>query len=119
MSDAPGDSPRIHLPLNYPPGSPDLGRHYRSNSPLPSIQLQPQSPSASKKHQVVQDLPPANTFVGTGDTTSTGSEQYSDYSYRTNPPKYPSKQVGQPFRLSTPQPPPHPYHGAIWTEVWE
>ncbi|EGW13452.1 Protocadherin-1 [Cricetulus griseus] len=93
MSDAPGDSPRIHLPLNYPPGSPDLGRHYRSNSPLPSIQLQPQSPSASKKHQVVQDLPPANTFVGTGDTTSTGSEQYSDYSYRTNPPKYPSKQL--------------------------
>ncbi|XP_012412337.1 protocadherin-1 isoform X2 [Trichechus manatus latirostris] len=119
MSDAPGDSPRIHLPLNYPPGSPDLGRHYRSNSPLPSIQLQPQSPSASKKHQVVQDLPPANTFVGTGDTTSTGSEQYSDYSYRTNPPKYPSKQVGQPLWLSTPQPPPHPYHGAIWTEVWE
>ncbi|EPY81407.1 protocadherin 1 isoform 2 precursor-like protein [Camelus ferus] len=93
MSDTPGDSPRIHLPLNYPPGSPDLGRHYRSNSPLPSIQLQPQSPSASKKHQVVQDLPPANTFVGTGDTTSTGSEQYSDYSYRTNPPKYPSKQL--------------------------
>uniref|UniRef100_G3UEF6 Cadherin domain-containing protein n=1 Tax=Loxodonta africana TaxID=9785 RepID=G3UEF6_LOXAF len=119
MSDAPGDSPRIHLPLNYPPGSPDLGRHYRSNSPLPSIQLQPQSPSASKKHQVVQDLPPANTFVGTGDTTSTGSEQYSDYSYRTNPPKYPSKQVGQPLRLSTPRPLPHPYHGAIWTEVWE
>uniref|UniRef100_A0A2I3GQ39 Protocadherin 1 n=1 Tax=Nomascus leucogenys TaxID=61853 RepID=A0A2I3GQ39_NOMLE len=119
MSDAPGDSPRIHLPLNYPPGSPDLGRHYRSNSPLPSIQLQPQSPSASKKHQVVQDLPPANTFVGTGDTTSTGSEQYSDYSYRTNPPKYPSKQVGQPFQLSTPRPLPHPYHGAIWTEVWE
>ncbi|XP_023371473.1 protocadherin-1 isoform X4 [Otolemur garnettii] len=57
------------------------------------VKLQPQSPSASKKHQVVQDLPPANTFVGTGDTTSTGSEQYSDYSYRTNPPKYPSKQL--------------------------
>ena len=51
MSDAPGDSPRIHLPLNYPPGSPDLGRHYRSNSPLPSIQLQPQSPSASKRRR--------------------------------------------------------------------
>lgn len=88
-----GDSPRIHLPLNYPPGSPDLGRHYRSNSPLPSIQLQPQSPSASKKHQAVQDLPAANTFVGTGDNNSTGSDQYSDYSYKANPPKY-SKQVG-------------------------
>uniref|UniRef100_A0A6I8NQ13 Protocadherin 1 n=1 Tax=Ornithorhynchus anatinus TaxID=9258 RepID=A0A6I8NQ13_ORNAN len=95
MSDAPGDSPRIHLPLNYPPGSPDLGRHYRSNSPLPSIQLQPQSPSASKKHQVVQDLPATNTFVGTGDSASTGSEPYSDYGYRANPPKYPSKQLPQ------------------------
>ncbi|XP_074068835.1 protocadherin-1 isoform X4 [Macrotis lagotis] len=105
MSDAPGDSPRIHLPLNYPPGSPDLGRHYRSNSPLPSIQLQPQSPSASKKHQVVQDLPPANTFVGTGDTTSTGSEQYSDYSYRTNPPKYPSKQIQVPDEVPRPAAP--------------
>ncbi|XP_075712325.1 protocadherin-1 isoform X6 [Rhinoderma darwinii] len=93
MSDSVGDSPRIHLPLNYPPGSPDLGRHYRSNSPLPSIQLQPQSPSASKKHQVVQDLPAANTFVGTGDNTSTGSDQYSDYSYRTNPQKYNHKQL--------------------------
>ncbi|XP_037531119.1 protocadherin-1 [Nematolebias whitei] len=87
------DSPRIHLPLNYPPGSPDLGRHYRSNSPLPSIQLQPQSPSASKKHQAVQDLPATNTFVGTGDNNSTGSDQYSDYSYKANPPKYSSKQL--------------------------
>ncbi|XP_069055591.1 protocadherin-1 isoform X1 [Pleurodeles waltl] len=93
MNDSVTDSPRIHLPLNYPPGSPDLGRHYRSNSPLPSIQLQPQSPSASKKHQVVQDLPAANTFVGTGDNTSTGSDQYSDYSYRTNPQKYNHKQL--------------------------
>ncbi|XP_047209744.1 protocadherin-1-like isoform X1 [Girardinichthys multiradiatus] len=87
------DSPRIHLPLNYPPGSPDLGRHYRSNSPLPSIQLQPQSPSASKKHQAVQDLPATNTFVGTGDNNSTGSDQYSDYSYKANPPKYNNKQL--------------------------
>ncbi|XP_036425193.1 protocadherin-1 isoform X2 [Colossoma macropomum] len=74
-------------------GSPDLGRHYRSNSPLPSIQLQPQSPSASKKHQAVQDLPATNTFVGTGDNNSTGSDQYSDYSYKTNPPKYSTKQL--------------------------
>uniref|UniRef100_A0A8C5FR99 Protocadherin 1b n=1 Tax=Gadus morhua TaxID=8049 RepID=A0A8C5FR99_GADMO len=96
------DSPRIHLPLNYPPGSPDLGRHYRSNSPLPSIQLQPQSPSASKKHQAVQDLPATNTFVGTGDNTSTGSDQYSDYSYKANPPKYSSKQSSTPRRTNIP-----------------
>lgn len=94
INDNVNDSPRIHLPLNYPPGSPDLGRHYRSNSPLPSIQLQPQSPSASKKHQAVQDLPATNTFVGTGDNNSTGSDQYSDYSYKANPPKYSNKQVG-------------------------
>jgi len=98
-----GAGPRIHLPLNYPPGSPDLGRHYRSNSPLPSIQLQPQSPSASKKHQAVQELPAANTFVGTGDNTSTGSDQYSDYSYKANPPKY-SKQVGDHDRYWARQP---------------
>uniref|UniRef100_A0A8C2FH30 Protocadherin domain-containing protein n=1 Tax=Cyprinus carpio TaxID=7962 RepID=A0A8C2FH30_CYPCA len=86
--------PRIHLPLTYPPGSPDLGRHYRSNSPLPSIQLQAQSPSASQKHQAVQELPAANTFVGTGgDDNSTGSDQYSDYSYKTNQPKYSTKTV--------------------------
>ncbi|XP_061832506.1 protocadherin-1-like isoform X1 [Nerophis lumbriciformis] len=95
INDTVSDSPRIHLPLNYPPGSPDLGRHYRSNSPLPSIQLQPQSPSASKKHQAVQDLPATNTFVGTGDNNSTGSDQYSDYSYKANPPKYSNKQMPQ------------------------
>uniref|UniRef100_A0A8C2HLU8 Protocadherin domain-containing protein n=1 Tax=Cyprinus carpio TaxID=7962 RepID=A0A8C2HLU8_CYPCA len=86
--------PLIHLPLTYPPGSPDLGRHYRSNSPLPSIQLQAQSPSASQKHQAVQELPAANTFVGTGgDDNSTGSDQYSDYSYKTTQPKYSTKTV--------------------------
>ncbi|XP_038652282.1 protocadherin-1-like isoform X3 [Scyliorhinus canicula] len=88
INESSSDSPRIHLPLNCNPGSPDLGRHYRSNSPLPSIQLHPQSPTAGKKHQVVQDLPATNTFVGTGDNNSTGSDQYSDYSYKANPPKY-------------------------------
>ncbi|XP_038849530.1 protocadherin-1-like [Salvelinus namaycush] len=113
INDSVNDSPRIHLPLNYPPGSPDLGRHYRSNSPLPSIQLQPQSPSASKKHQAVQDLPATNTFVGTGDNNSTGSDQYSDYSYKANPPKYSNKQVGDYFPTAV-------YNRNImWTdEVW-
>ncbi|XP_041049702.1 protocadherin-1-like isoform X3 [Carcharodon carcharias] len=93
INESSSDSPRIHLPLNCNPGSPDLGRHYRSNSPLPSIQLHPQSPTAGKKHQVVQDLPATNTFVGTGDNNSTGSDQYSDYSYKTNPPKYNKQEV--------------------------
>ncbi|XP_046872959.1 protocadherin-1-like [Hypomesus transpacificus] len=114
INDNVNDSPRIHLPLNYPPGSPDLGRHYRSNSPLPSIQLQPQSPSASKKHQAVQELPATNTFVGTGDNTSTGSDQYSDYSYKANLPKYSSKQVGDYFANTTGY-----NRNIMWTnEVW-
>ncbi|KAK1800276.1 hypothetical protein P4O66_000320 [Electrophorus voltai] len=55
-------------------------------------ELQAQSPSASQKHQAVQDLPATNTFVGTGgDDNSTGSDQYSDYSYKTNQPKYSTK----------------------------
>lgn len=120
-------SPRIHLPLNYPPGSPDLGRHYRSNSPLPSIQLQPHSPSASRKHQAVQDLPATNTFVGTAgsDNNSTGSDQYSDYCYRTavatannNPPKYGGvgggnngKQVGSYASMA-----PRYHRDFVWTD---
>lgn len=114
LNDGVSNSPSIHLPLNYPPSSPDLGRHYRSNSPLPSIQLQPQSPSASKKHLAVQDLPATNTFVGTGDTSSTGSDQYLDYRIIANPPKYSNQQVGD-YYLSTQQ-----HNGnIIWSDnVW-
>uniref|UniRef100_A0A8C6UDX5 Protocadherin 7a n=1 Tax=Neogobius melanostomus TaxID=47308 RepID=A0A8C6UDX5_9GOBI len=47
--------------------SPDLARHYKSSSPLPAVNLQPHSPPAEgKKHQAVQELPPSNTFVGSG-----------------------------------------------------
>ncbi|KAF0038156.1 hypothetical protein F2P81_008640 [Scophthalmus maximus] len=103
--DGVNDSPRIHLPLTYSPGSPDIGRHYRSNSPLPSIQLQAQSPSASQKHQAVQDLPAANTFVGTGgDDNSTGSDQYSDYSYKTSQAKYNKQHPHRRVTFSTANP---------------
>ncbi|MED6282851.1 Protocadherin-7 [Characodon lateralis] len=80
--------------------SPDLARHYKSSSPLPAVNLQPHSPPAEgKKHQAVQELPPSNTFVGSGgcvgsagssssstggsgnaDAMSLGSDQCSDYS---------------------------------------
>ncbi|KAM8878809.1 protocadherin-7 [Spinachia spinachia] len=77
--------------------SPDLARHYKSSSPLPAVNLQPHSPPAEgKKHQAVQDLPPSNTFVGSGgcvgsagssssggsgnaDAMSLGSDQCSEY----------------------------------------
>uniref|UniRef100_A0A096M9A3 Protocadherin 7a n=1 Tax=Poecilia formosa TaxID=48698 RepID=A0A096M9A3_POEFO len=61
--------------------SPDLARHYKSSSPLPAVNLQPHSPPAEgKKHQAVQELPPSNTFVGSADAMSLGSDQCSDYS---------------------------------------
>ena len=92
--------------------SPDLARHYKSSSPLPAVNLQPHSPPAEgKKHQAVQDLPPSNTFVGSGgcvgstgssssssggsgnaDAMSLGSDQCSEYGCQTAN-KY-SKQVG-------------------------
>ncbi|KAM4854181.1 protocadherin-7 isoform 5-T5 [Thomomys bottae] len=87
------DSPSMgrYRSVNGGPGSPDLARHYKSSSPLPTVQLHPQSPTAGKKHQAVQDLPPANTFVGAGDNISIGSDHCSEYSCQTNN-KY-SKQV--------------------------
>ncbi|XP_053314329.1 protocadherin-7 isoform X3 [Spea bombifrons] len=80
------DSPSMgrYRTVNGGPGSPDLARHYKSSSPLPTVQLHPQSPTAGKKHQVVQDLPPANTFVGAGDNISIGSDHCSEYSCQTN-----------------------------------
>ncbi|KAE8300103.1 Protocadherin-7 Brain-heart protocadherin [Larimichthys crocea] len=83
--------------------SPDLARHYKSSSPLPAVNLQPHSPPAEgKKHQAVQDLPPSNTFVGSGgcvgsagssssssggsgnaDAMSLGSDQCSEYGCQT------------------------------------
>ncbi|XP_072352640.1 protocadherin-7b isoform X2 [Scyliorhinus torazame] len=70
--------------MNGGPGSPDLGRHYKSSSPLPTVQLHPQSPTSGKKHQAVQELPPANTFVGTGDNISIESDHCSEYSCQIN-----------------------------------
>uniref|UniRef100_A0A3B4BNE8 Cadherin domain-containing protein n=1 Tax=Periophthalmus magnuspinnatus TaxID=409849 RepID=A0A3B4BNE8_9GOBI len=80
------------------PGSPrmDLARHYKSSSPLPAVNLQPHSPPAEgKKHQAVQELPPSNTFVGSGGyAMSLGSDQCSEYGCQTGN-KY-SKQVRLP-----------------------
>uniref|UniRef100_A0A8D0AYF9 Protocadherin 7 n=1 Tax=Salvator merianae TaxID=96440 RepID=A0A8D0AYF9_SALMN len=88
-----GDSPSMsrYRSVNGGPGSPDLARHYKSSSPLPTVQLHPQSPTAGKKHQAVQELPPANTFVGAGDNISIGSDHCSEYSCQASS-KY-SKQM--------------------------
>ncbi|XP_026555654.1 protocadherin-7 [Pseudonaja textilis] len=110
------DSPALsrYRSVNGGPGSPDLARHYKSSSPLPTVQLHPQSPTAGKKHQAVQDLPPANTFVGAGDNISIGSDHCSEYSYRLHPSKYPSEQL--PFRrvtFSVVSQPQDPHQGSL------
>ncbi|KAF7706450.1 hypothetical protein HF521_019704 [Silurus meridionalis] len=109
LSDSPGMG--RYRSVNGGPGSPDLARHYKSSSPLPTVQLHPQSPTAGKKHQAVQDLPPANTFVGTGDNISIGSDHCSDYSSQTL-----NKYNKQPFRrvtFSVVSQPQDPHQGSL------
>ncbi|XP_025893352.1 protocadherin-7 isoform X1 [Nothoprocta perdicaria] len=107
------DSPSMgrYRSVNGGPGSPDLARHYKSSSPLPTVQLHPQSPTAGKKHQAVQDLPPANTFVGAGDNISIGSDHCSEYSCQAG-----SKYSKQPFRrvtFSVVSQPQDPHQGSL------
>lgn len=99
LSDSPGMG--RYRSVNGGPGSPDLARHYKSSSPLPTVQLHPQSPTAGKKHQAVQDLPPANTFVGTGDNISIGSDHCSEYSCQT------TNKFNKQVRISPPTPHSH------------
>ncbi|XP_071264708.1 protocadherin-7-like [Salvelinus alpinus] len=99
-----GDPGSPRMGARHHQSSPDLARHYKSSSPLPAVHLQPYSPPAEgKKHQAVQELPPSNTFVGSGgssgsggsgnaDAMSLGSDQCSEYGSQTGN-KY-SKQVG-------------------------
>ncbi|KAM9578811.1 protocadherin-7 isoform 1-T2 [Guaruba guarouba] len=109
LSDSPGMG--RYRSVNGGPGSPDLARHYKSSSPLPTVQLHPQSPTAGKKHQAVQDLPPANTFVGAGDNISIGSDHCSEYSCQAS-----SKYSKQPFRrvtFSVVSQPQDPHQGSL------
>ncbi|PKK31051.1 protocadherin 7 [Columba livia] len=109
LSDSPGMG--RYRSVNGGPGSPDLARHYKSSSPLPTVQLHPQSPTAGKKHQAVQDLPPANTFVGAGDNISIGSDHCSEYSCQAS-----NKYSKQPFRrvtFSVVSQPQDPHQGSL------
>ncbi|XP_051473406.1 protocadherin-7 isoform X2 [Apus apus] len=109
LSDSPGMG--RYRSVNGGPGSPDLARHYKSSSPLPTVQLHPQSPTSGKKHQAVQDLPPANTFVGAGDNISIGSDHCSEYSCQAS-----SKYSKQPFRrvtFSVVSQPQDPHQGSL------
>lgn len=140
VDDDPG-SPRMGSGRRHQ-SSPDLARHYKSSSPLPAVNLQPHSPPAEgKKHQAVQDLPPSNTFVGSGgcvgsagssssssggsgnaDAMSLGSDQCSEYGCHTGN-KY-NKQVGTAEKAPPNKNPtsfqlmPHRTSQCAWMELW-
>ncbi|XP_036372718.1 LOW QUALITY PROTEIN: protocadherin-7-like [Megalops cyprinoides] len=72
------------------PASPDLARHYQCGAALPSVLLHPHSPPAGeKKHQAVQQLPPANTFVGTAGPVPMVTEHsdQTSHKYSKQPPR--------------------------------
>ncbi|XP_066105830.1 protocadherin-11 X-linked isoform X2 [Saccopteryx bilineata] len=76
-------------PTTFKPDSPDLARHYKSSSPQPAFQIQPETPLNSK-HHIIQGLPQDNTFVACDSISkcsSSSSDPYSvsecSYSMRT------------------------------------
>ncbi|XP_052026771.1 protocadherin-11 X-linked isoform X5 [Apodemus sylvaticus] len=73
-------------PTTFKPDSPDLARHYKSASPQPAFQIQPETPLNSK-HHIIQELPLDNTFVGCDSISkcsSSSSDPYSvsEYNYQ-------------------------------------
>ncbi|XP_040122440.1 protocadherin-11 X-linked [Oryx dammah] len=64
-------------PTTFKPDSPDLAQHYKSASPQPAFQIQPETPLNSK-HHIIQELPLDNTFVGCDSKcSSSSSDPYS------------------------------------------
>uniref|UniRef100_A0A8C3WRP1 Cadherin domain-containing protein n=1 Tax=Catagonus wagneri TaxID=51154 RepID=A0A8C3WRP1_9CETA len=66
-------------PTTFKPDSPDLARHYRSASPQPTFQIQPETPLNSK-HHIIQELPLDNTFVGCDSISKCSSSSSDPYS---------------------------------------
>ncbi|XP_060039165.1 protocadherin-11 X-linked isoform X2 [Erinaceus europaeus] len=63
-------------PTTFKTESPDLAQHYKSASPQPAFQIQPETPLNSK-HHIIQELPLDNTFVAC-DSISKCSSSISD-----------------------------------------
>ncbi|XP_031223218.1 protocadherin-11 X-linked isoform X2 [Mastomys coucha] len=63
----------------FKPDSPDLARHYKSASPQPAFQIQPETPLNSK-HHIIQELPLDNTFVGCDSISKCSSSSSDPYS---------------------------------------
>ncbi|XP_057574172.1 protocadherin-11 X-linked isoform X6 [Hippopotamus amphibius kiboko] len=66
-------------PTTFRPDSPDLAQHYKSASPQPAFQIQPETPLNSK-HHIIQELPLDNTFVGCDSTSKCSSSSSDPYS---------------------------------------
>ncbi|XP_038172987.1 protocadherin-11 X-linked isoform X3 [Arvicola amphibius] len=66
-------------PTTFKPESPDLARHYKSASPQPAFQIQPETPLNSK-HHIIQELPLENTFVGCDSISKCSSSSSNPYS---------------------------------------
>eukprot|EP00070_Physeter_catodon_P022945 XP_023985266.1 protocadherin-11 X-linked [Physeter catodon] len=66
-------------PTTFKPDSPDLARHYKSASPQPAFQIQPETPLNSK-HHIIQELPLDNTFVGCDSISKCSSSSSDPYS---------------------------------------
>ncbi|XP_040855401.1 protocadherin-11 X-linked isoform X2 [Ochotona curzoniae] len=66
-------------PTTFKPDSPDLARHYKSASPQPAFQIQPETPLNSK-HHIIQELPLDNTFVACDSISKCSSSSSDPYS---------------------------------------
>ncbi|KFO22370.1 Protocadherin-11 X-linked [Fukomys damarensis] len=66
-------------PTTFKPDSPDLARHYKSASPQPAFQIQPETPLSSK-HHIIQELPLDNTFVACDSISKSSSSSSDPYS---------------------------------------
>ncbi|XP_051683372.1 protocadherin-11 X-linked isoform X4 [Oryctolagus cuniculus] len=66
-------------PTTFKPDSPDLARHYKSASPQPTFQIQPETPLNSK-HHIIQELPLDNTFVACDSISKCSSSSSDPYS---------------------------------------
>ncbi|XP_013362798.1 PREDICTED: protocadherin-11 X-linked [Chinchilla lanigera] len=85
-------------PTTFKPDSPDLARHYKSASPQPTFQIQPETPLNSK-HHVIQELPLDNTFVAC-DSISKCSSSNSD-PYSVSECSYPAAMFKTPVSVHT------------------
>ncbi|XP_053747411.1 protocadherin-11 X-linked isoform X3 [Panthera pardus] len=73
------------IPTTFKPDIPDLAWHYKSASPQPAFQIQPETP-LNLKHHIIHELPLDNTFVACDSISkcsSSSSDPYSvsEYSY--------------------------------------